>query len=459
VPDFVSISYRGATYALGQGPQFYGIWPAAAPQSQPLEWWPLTPDGWAAAWARFVAIEVPGSIAAVPPPAPQFGPPADLPAAEAPPASRRYAGQQPNWRPQREPDPRTLARNSRIAVALLGIGLVLGIVGMFPVYTDGASLASVSADVVPHAIYLAAWALSGVLILLGGARLRVGALLGLGTSAVTLGLFVADVGTPAAGGAHLAGAGLVLSVLGWLACTAGVVLVTATATPISSGLAWLRGMRGGPGSEHARSQHSHEIVPVVTLMLAALGAAIAFAPSWDSFTLRTLTGVSQTVTEGNAFANPGPVIFGDVLVMIAVVAVVALAALWRPTRLGAALAAGALVPMAAQAISAIVEINGTFTPQQFGVSSGQASRLGLTINAGLTPVFWVYCAFLGTLMLLCAWMLVAPTPSLHDPALPGPATPGGIGSGAAADPVSVQPDAAALGGAASPGGAEPTPAS
>jgi hypothetical protein len=26
VPDYVSISYRGATYALGQGPQFYGIW-------------------------------------------------------------------------------------------------------------------------------------------------------------------------------------------------------------------------------------------------------------------------------------------------------------------------------------------------------------------------------------------------------------------------------------------------
>jgi hypothetical protein len=455
VPDFVSISYRGAKYALGQGPQFYGIWHAAAPQSQPLEWWPLTPEGWSSAWTKFVAVEVPGSIVAVPPPAPQFGPSAGQgPAAQ--PASPPYAAQQPSWRPQPEPGPAALARNARIAAALLGIGLVLGVIGLFPLYTDGASLGSVSADLVPHVFYLAAWALSGVLILLGAARLRVGALLGLGTSAVALGFFVADVGTAAAGGAHLAGAGLVLSVLGWLACTAGVAVAGATGTSVRSGLGWMRGLRSGAGPERARSQHSHEIVPVVTLLLAALGAAIAFAPSWDSFTLRALSGASQTVTEGNAFANPGLVIFGDVLVMVALVAVVALAALWRPTRLGAALAAGALIPMVGQAISAIVEISGKFTPQQFGVSSGQASQLGLSIHAGLTPVFWVYCAFLGTAILLCAWMLVTPSASTPTPAVPGPAEPGGVGSDASADPVSVQPGASAIGGPAAADSAEST---
>ena len=85
----------------------------------------------------------------------------------------------------------------------------------------------------------------------------------------------------------------------------------------------------------------------MTLVLAAVGAAIAFAPSWDSFTLKTASGVSQTITEGNAFANPGWVITGDVLVMVAFVLVVILAALRRPMRLGAALAIGAIIPMVA----------------------------------------------------------------------------------------------------------------
>ena len=93
---------------------------------------------------------------------------------------------------------------------------------------------------------------------------------------------------------------------------------------------------------------------VVMLILAALGAAIAFAPSWDSYILRTAAGATQSLTAGNAFANPAPVIAGDVAVMVALVAVVVAAALWRPVRLGAALLAGAIIPMAAQAISALV---------------------------------------------------------------------------------------------------------
>ena len=44
--------------------------------------------------------------------------------------------------------------------------------------------------------------------------------------------------------------------------------------------------------------------------LAALGTAVAFAPSWDSYTLRTAAGAMQTVTQGNAFANPALVITG-----------------------------------------------------------------------------------------------------------------------------------------------------
>jgi hypothetical protein len=71
---------------------------------------------------------------------------------------------------------------------------------------------------VPHAVYLAVWSASAVLILLGGAHLRVGALLGVGTSIVTFGPFFTDAGTAIAGGAHVMGTGLVLALAGWLAC-------------------------------------------------------------------------------------------------------------------------------------------------------------------------------------------------------------------------------------------------
>jgi hypothetical protein len=158
-------------------------------------------------------------------------------------------------------------------------------------------------------------------------------------------------------------------------------------------------------------------------VLAAVGTAIAFAPSWDKFTLKTASGVSQTITEGNAFANPGWVITGDVLVMVAFVVVVIMAALRRPMRLGAALAIGAIIPMVAQAISAIVQINGAgvTSPLQFGITPSQATQVGLTISAGLTPMFWVFCAFVATLILLCGWLLLAHESAVPDRAALNPA--------------------------------------
>ena len=342
----VTISYQGAGYEIGRGEHFYGIWAVAAPQSQPLEWWPETPEGWSGAWSRFTAIETPGTIAQVsqrtgPPAAGSLSaPPLSAPLLTAGPLAGRTAG-------------------AVTAAALLAIGVVCGLAGLFPGYLDGASLAQQPAQLVPHVIYLAAWSASAVLILLGGVRQRAGALLGVGTSAVTFGFFFADVGEVIAGGAHVAGPGLVLGLVGWLACAAGSAVAFR-----------LRPPPGGLGRPH-----SDDMGPVVMLMLAALGTAAAFAPAWDSFTLRIATGATQTVTEGNAFANPAPVIAGDVAVMVALVAVVAAAALWRPVRLGAALLAGAIIPMAAQAISALVQVAGPTSPTQFGhAGAGHAHR-------------------------------------------------------------------------------------
>ena len=196
--DKVTIAYRGATYELGRGRDYFGIWTLNGSRSQPLEWWPETQEGWSAAWTRFTALEGPDGIAQ---------------------AGRNAA----------RPDDRTGvgfvpvigARGAVVAALLLGVGVVLGVAGLFPDYLGGTSLAAQPDNLVAHVIYLATWTASAVLIALGGSRLRIGALLATGLSIVTFGLFLADAGTPIAGGAHLAGVGLLLSFLGWLVCAAG----------------------------------------------------------------------------------------------------------------------------------------------------------------------------------------------------------------------------------------------
>jgi hypothetical protein len=467
VRENVFISYRGTNYELGQWPMGYGIWGAESPQMEPLEGWPATPEGWSAAWYRFNALEAPGTIQPVSPPVTEpvtppvsqpvtlpttvtaipvspFFAPQDNQAAYASPAGTvpdevsfgpaqadadpygQPAYAQPGYTPTAYGQPaygQMIIRPARVpfvisparawtAAGLLGMGVVLGIAGLFPTYTSGASLASEAFNLVPHLIYLAAWALCAVLIARGGNVLRVGTLIGLGTSAVTLGLFFADAGTPMAGGSHLAGAGLWLSILGWAACAGGSVLALG-AWPAD----WPRRVRG------------REIPVMATLVVAALGTAIAFAPSWDRYTLSTATSGSQTFTAGNAFSNPGPVIVGEVAVMLALFAVVVIATLWRPGRLGWALAAGAAVPMVAQAISAVVQITTPTSPAQFGISSSAAAQAGLKISAGLTGAFWAFLAFMLVMIIGCIWLAI--TGDREEPAPTGWIQP----VGAAAAPV------------------------
>ena len=101
--------------------------------------------------------------------------------------------------------------------------------------------------------------------------------------------------------------------------------------------------------------------------------------------------------------------------MAALVAVVVVAAAWRPVRHGAVLLAGAIIPMAAQAISAGIQIGEATSPLQFGITPGQAARAGLTISSGLTPAFWIYCVFIVALMLTCALMLSTPRAAARRP--------------------------------------------
>ena len=432
--DKVTITYRGAKYEIGRGRDFYGIWMTGAPRSQPLERWPETPEGWSAAWTRFASIEAPGAIVPVGRRTPPVGSSAvrinenpgpfgqnTAPLGEtAGPTTETIVvaggstapygqflspfGQDtaPNG-PRGRVAPAVSGRTGAIAAAaLLALGVLLGVAGLFPAYLGGSSLAQQADQLIPHVIYLAGWTAGAVLILLGGARLRLGALLSLGLSVVTFGLFFADAGTAIAGAGNTGGAGLVLSLVGWLACAAGSVVAflhRPAVSPVPAGLGSLARPRGA------------ELGPVIMLVLAGLGVAAAFAPAWDSFTLRTAAGQSQSLTAGNAFSNPGLVIAGNVAVMLALAAVVIAAAFWRPVRHGAVLLAGATIPMAAQAISALVQSGGATPSTQFGISPAQATQIGLTISSGLTPAFWIYCGFLVALAVSCAWMLFMPQPT------------------------------------------------
>jgi hypothetical protein len=369
VRDNVTISYQGASYEIGRGEHFYGIWAAGAPRSMPLEWWPETADGWYAAWSRFTAIVPPGSIVAAGQPGAPGSTPAPGPGGGSPAPAR--------------------GTRTVVAAGLLFLGVVCGLAGLFPHYVGGQSLASQPDELVAHLIYLAAWTGSAVLVLRGGARMQEGALIGTGVSVVTLGMFLADVGQKIAG--STAGGGLWLGLVGWLACTVG------------AGYALRLASAGRPARRRGR-----EVGPIAMVLIAGVGAACAFAPAWDSYVLRAASGASLSVTAGNAFANPGVIIAANVITMVLIVAAVAAAALWRPVRRGGLLLAGAVIPLLAQAISALVQAGQSTSPALFGYSPSQAAQIGLTISNGLTPAFWVYCVFVVALAVACAWMFLTP---------------------------------------------------
>jgi hypothetical protein len=414
VPEKAVISHRGEKYEIGRGKRFYGIWVVGAPYDAPVDRWPENRDGWQQAWARFATIEEPGNVKAVT--RERKGLPLKL--------GRRKAADNADGGATAAP---VAGRRSRggtallVGEGLLVLGVVLGLVGLFPAYVGGQSLLSQWDQVVPHLLYVIGWALTAALVALSVARpsnaARFGALFGLGLSAVTFGLFFADLGEVTSGASL--GLGLVVSLISWAACTAGSALAFAA----SPGSVEQPSRPARPGRGHAGA--------LALLVLAAIGTAAAFAPSWDSYVLAFAgEGTSQTITAGNAFDNPGVVIAGNVLVMVAIVVVATLAALWRPPRQGALLLAGAIVPLAGEAVSALIQAGQQASPAMFGISSAQASAAGLTISTGLTGIFWVYFVFVISLLVSCAWLFTEPGHPVMQGIPASPWSPAGGDEGA-----------------------------
>lgn len=120
-------------------------------------------------------------------------------------------------------------------------------------------------------------------------------------------------------------------------------------------------------------------------------------------------------------------IFGDVATVVALIAVALLAGLWRPARHGAALLGGAIVVLAAQAISALIQVSQSSTSGLLGISPAQAQADGVTASASVTAIFWVFCLFVIAMALACAWLVTTPSaaPSVGtavNPFQPNPGT-------------------------------------
>ena len=119
--DRVRIGYRGAEYEIGRGGNYYGIWKAGASRTQPLEWWPETSEGWSEAWTRFTGLEAPDTIA---------------------PVGRNAAGRvsgRAGAGDGQVPGPTGTGR--AVSAGLLALGVIMGVVGLFPDYIGGSSLA------------------------------------------------------------------------------------------------------------------------------------------------------------------------------------------------------------------------------------------------------------------------------------------------------------------------------
>jgi hypothetical protein len=433
VPEKAIISHRGEKYEIGRGKRFYGIWVVGAPYDAPVDRWPETRDGWEQAWTRFATVEVPGTIAAVP--TQRGGLATMLKSRKATAEAGADAADGSAGSVTAASAVAAAARRGGTALlvgeGLLVLGVVLGLAGLFPDYAGGQSLLSQGDQVVPHLAYVIAWAISAGPIALSVSRpraARLGALFALGLSAVTLGLFVSDIGEVVSGGASL-GTGLILSLLGWAACTAGAAIALVASCrdtdPAKAGPAGQARSAPADCGWPAKPSRSH-LGPLALLVLAGVGTAAAFAAAWDSYTVaQAALGTVKTVQEGNAFSNPGLVIAGNVAVMVAVVVVAVLAALWRPARQGALLLAGAIIPLVAQAVSALIQISQP--PYSFfGLTQAQAAQDGVTISSGVTPIFWVYCVFVISLLISCAWLLTAP----GHPAVPAsPWAPSPLGDG------------------------------
>ncbi|HEY3978284.1 MAG TPA: serine/threonine-protein kinase [Streptosporangiaceae bacterium] len=329
-------------------------------------------------------LGVPGAAGAAGTPA-AAGPPAAAAGAAGVPAGRgrddrtvtqlAAAGAgSPATRPATAPGPAPAAaaaaagRRTQLGIALLAAGIVAGIAALFPEYQGFGSLASANDSLVEYSGFLVSWAAGLTLILSLRGRPGFGALLALGTAAVTLGVFSIDLSVAVTASSAHVGPGLVLALLGWLSCTSGAALALGRGAG-----AWPRVPRGAA------------LAPAATVVIAALGVALAYGPLSFSY-----TWPGGSLISGDLYPIQLSLITNaNLFLMVIFVAAVVAAVLWLPARLGAAMAAGAIIPMALQAVWTLVAV---------------AEFVPANATGDVTAAFKAYCAFIIVGAVGCAWL-------------------------------------------------------
>ena len=355
VQDETMINQESGRYALVRVPQGYEVVDTGGLDAPVVARFPLSAQGWFAARREVERLERP----------------------TAPPSSARVLI---------SPVTHTMV----VCVAMILVGVLAGAVGLFPTYLDGSSLASQASQLLPHTVYLVGWATAAVL-LLRGRQMRLIAVAAVGLSAMSFGFFVTDVGSAASSVVHSAGAGLYLSLVGWTICSGASV---AALVHTHSGL-----------SKDSLSCRQRLFLPGVVVLI---GMIVTFALPWDSYHLvATATAQSESFTAGNAFSNPGAVIIGELITMVAMFVVLALAFAWRPMVTGTALLIGALVPLIGQLFSALMQPAPSLV--DFGVSQATAIQDQVHLSAGYTPWFYLYCSGIGLLVVAGGWMIARVT--------------------------------------------------
>ena len=307
--------------------------------------------------------------------------------------------------------PRPAFSEIALGGALLLICLGLHIGAMFPPYPGlpASPVVSSSWEIAVYVCLEIGWALAALLVL-SRTSVRGGAALGAGLGAVELGLLAVDIanGFQVSNGSE-AGAWLALAGLGF---GAAGVLVTASTVPM-----------GAPQAPRGRS--------ALLMLLATFAVVLAYLPSWDKWTaVAPSLKVSNSVTEGNAFAQPAVVMAAVLVTVIGFSFVAVLGSVWYPVTVGVWATAGAVIAIASQLISAVFQLSEAVPSTAFGVSATQARSVGLKISTSLTG-WWeadVAATVLLALLALSSALNARKTSAAGAVELPGPSGNGSAGS-------------------------------
>ena len=140
----------------------------------------------------------------------------------------------------------------------------------------------------------------------------------------------------------------------------------------------------------ARSAHlgPYGVGPTILVALLALASRGAFLPAWDHYVgVVAASGRSISFSLGNAFSGPWPIVLGNVITALALLAIPIAVTRLRDRTIAAAVVVGSLIVLAAQFTSAIVQVDQTVPPSVVGLTPAQQTQLGLQLHLSLTGWF------------------------------------------------------------------------